>query len=306
MNTLISITGLTASDLFLNNSAAGRIEAVKAEALSLVFDTTTAKGREECISHAAKVGKTKTGIEKLGKALVDPIKAEAKVIDVERKFYKDELAALQAEVRKPVTLWEEEQSRVKAAIAQAFFELEQDGVSTSPVTGELLSEAMLSKKIQHLENVDLTEYGEDSEKAEQLAAAGLTRIKAALQQRKDADELAELRKAAAEKEAKDKQEANDKRIADEAIEKHEAAKKEAAEKLENHPVTKEIAAKGTPHVGLDLSASIKETAHSDHKRDVNRQLLADFAKAGNISEDDAKAIITEIVRGNIANIQITY
>jgi len=295
MNTLISITGLTASDLFLNNSAAGRIEAVKAEALSLVFDTTTAKGREECISHAAKVGKTKTGIEKLGKALVDPIKAEAKVIDVERKFYKDELAALQAEVRKPVTLWEEEQSRVKAAIAQAFFELEQDGVSTSPVTGELLSEAMLSKKIQHLENVDLTEYGEDSEKAEQLAAAGLTRIKAALQQRKDADELAELRKAAAEKEAKDKQEANDKRIADEAIEKHEAAKAEAAESKIT-PVT----------VVKNETVTPEAKSYSDHKRDVNRQLLADFAQAGNISEDDAKAIITEIVRGNIANIKITY
>ena len=280
---------------------------MKAEALSLVFDTTTAKGREECISHAAKVGKTKTGIEKLGKALVDPIKAEAKVIDVERKFYKDELAALQAEVRKPVTLWEEEQSRVKAAIAQAFFELEQDGVSTSPVTGELLSEAMLSKKIQHLENVDLTEYGEDSEKAEQLAAAGLTRIKAALQQRKDADELAELRKAAAEKEAKDKQEANDKRIADEAIEKHEAAKKEAAEKLENHPVTKEIAAKGTPHVGKnDNTAPVKDTEEYDHRMKINRDLLGKFVQFGGITEDQGKAILREIVRGNIANIQITY
>ena len=293
MNTLEKIGGLSASDLFLNNTAETTIEAVRTEALAMVFDTTTAKGRDECISWAAKVTKTKTGIEKLGKALVDPIKAEAKVIDKERKLYRDELEAIKAEVRKPVTLWEEEQAAAKAKVDQHFFELEQAGVSTSSVTGELLSEVQLSKKIAHLESINLEDFGDRSEDAEQMTAAGLTRIKAALQQRKDADELDELRKAKAKQEAADARAADEKRIADEAVAKHEAAKKEAAE------------SKVAPVVVAKNESVSKRDSEAIKKVQVNRQLLESFCLHGML-EADAKRLIGAIVNNKIPNIQITY
>lgn len=294
MNTLEKIGGLSASDLFLNNTAETTIEAVRTEALAMVFDTTTAKGREECISWAAKVTTTKTGIEKLGKALVDPIKAEAKVIDKERKLYRDELEAIKAEVRKPVTLWEEEQAAAKARIDQHFFELEQAGISTSPVTGELLSEAALNKKLQHLTLIELEVFGDRSEEAEILISAGSTRITAALKQRKDADELDELRKAKAEQEAADARAADEKRIADEAIAKHEAAKKEAAK------------SKITPATVVKNETVTREAkSYFDKKQNVNRQLLEAFCLHGMI-EDDAKRLIKAIVNNKIDNIQITY
>jgi len=308
MNTLEKIGGLTASDLFLNNTAETTIFAVRTEALAMVFDITTAKGREECISHAAKVTKTKTSIEKLGKALVDPIKAQSKVIDAERKLYRDQLEAIKAEVRKPVTLWEDEQAAAKAKVDQHFFELEQAGVSTSPVTGDIYPEVSLQKKITHIESINLDDFGDRSEEAEILAKAGTTRLTAALQQRKDADELAELRKAAAEKEAKDLQEANDKRIADEAIAKHEAAKaaekfEKAAEKLENHPVMKEIAVQRTPHIPEEW---VEPASEVEARRVINNKIADRFVECSGISRDQAIKIISKIAILKIENIQITY
>jgi hypothetical protein len=288
MNTLEKTASLGASDLFLNNSAEALVASIKSEALEMVFDVTTAKGREACISHAAKVTKTKTTIEKLGKALVDPIKAQSKEIDKERKYYRDELEAIKAEVRRPVTLWEEEQAAAKAKVEQHFFELEQAGVSTSAVTGELLSEVQLNKKIAHLEGIDLADFGDRSDDAEQMQSAGLTRIKAALQQRKDADELAELRKLKAEREEKERREAEEKRIAEEAIAKHEAAKKESA--------TVEVAKKPE-------SATTEVAKKPDAKRQAMNAAYASLRNLG-LSQDTAQMVVKAIQSGDIANVTL--
>lgn len=291
MNELENTQSLGATDLFLNNSAAGRIEAIRTEALELVFDITTAKGRDECISHAAKVTKTKTSIEKLGKALVDPIKAQSKEIDKERKLYRDELEAIKAEVRKPVTLWEDEQAAIKAKIDQHVFELEQAGVSTSPVTGELLSESALLKKIKHIEGINLSDFGDRSEAAELVARAGLTRIRAALQQRKDADELAELRKAKEVREAEEARVANEKRIADAAIAKHEAAK------IDNAP-------KATVE---DLKSELESPqTDADKRRSVNLKILNELTSRYGMPDAQARLLISAIVNNKIANISINY
>jgi colicin import membrane protein len=303
MNTLAKLTGLTASDLFLNEvTPEMRVEAVKAEALSLVFDTTTAKGREECISHAAKVGKTKTGIEKLGKALVDPIKAESKVIDVERKFYKDELGALQAEVRKPVTLWEEKQAAIKAAIDQHFFELEQAGISTSPATGELLSEVQLQKKLDHLNSVDLKLFGDQDEKAEIMAKAGWTRITAALKQSKDAQELLDLRLAETARKATEEKEADRLRI----IAEYEEKKVAEAES----PIVTEKKYDMPSHSPMSkILPEITEARKT--KLSVNQALVKAFCSAGGehhcgINEGQARVILTAIAKDQIPNISVNY
>lgn len=291
MNELATLTGLTASDLFLNKvTPEMRFEAVKVEALKDVFDVTTAKGRAECIAHAAKVGKDKTAIEKLGKALVDPMKAETKVIDVERKFYKDNFGELQAEIRLPVTLLEEEEARAKAAIDQHFFELEQAGVTTSPVTGELHSEVKLQNNLKHINGLDPSVFGDRYSDAELLISAGKTRIAAALKQREEADELDALRKEAAERKAKEESEANEKRI----IEEHEA--KKAAE-------VKEAPEKRT---ASEVRAIVETLKAPKTKLAINQALVVAFREVAGIEAGQAKVILTAIAKSQIPNISINY
>jgi hypothetical protein len=87
------------------------IEQIREKVAGTVYDMTTAKGRDECRSDAAKVARSKTAIEKLGKALSAEYKEIPKKIDAERRRAFDALEALQAQVRQPLTEWEQAEER---------------------------------------------------------------------------------------------------------------------------------------------------------------------------------------------------
>jgi len=89
------------------------------KARSIVPDVTTAKGRAEIASIAAKVSSSKAAIEKAGKELADKQKEIPKLIDASRKRSRDFLDALRDEVRQPLTEWEAEQARIKAEKEEA-------------------------------------------------------------------------------------------------------------------------------------------------------------------------------------------
>jgi len=69
---------------------------------------------------AARISSLKTTIEKKGKALVDPIKAQAKEIDALRKMNKDRCDALRQEFLAPRVAYDEELAAHKKAVADAF------------------------------------------------------------------------------------------------------------------------------------------------------------------------------------------
>ena len=71
------------------------IQQVRDKVAGTVYDITTAKGRAECASDSFKVAKSKTAIEKLGKALSAEHKEIPKKIDAERRRAFDEMEALQ-------------------------------------------------------------------------------------------------------------------------------------------------------------------------------------------------------------------
>ncbi len=86
---------------------------VKAKADAFVADVSTKKGRDECIAMAAKVTKTKTLIEASSKELTEEARTFTNSINAARKPMIERLAALAADVRRPVTEWEEaEKARV--------------------------------------------------------------------------------------------------------------------------------------------------------------------------------------------------
>lgn len=288
MNTEIqNISELTADQLFQNNTSEGILASIKKEALAIVPDITTAKGREAVISQAAMVGKTKVAIEKVGKALADPMTKAVKVINVERKFYKDGFDALRDEVRSPVTEWEREQDAIKQAIQQRIYELEQAGQTTSPNTGDLLPLESLERKLRFLEMEEVTvdKYGDDFNESEVLRAAGINRVTGAITQRKDADELDQLRK---DKEARDvaaKAEADKERIAAEAVEKfksEEAAKADAPAQAPK----------------VETRAKIEANDDKSAERAAKNKAFVSLRKLG-ISSEESTKIVQAIAAGKI-------
>ncbi|MGB3705243.1 MAG: hypothetical protein WA983_08005 [Castellaniella sp.] len=200
------------------------IEEIRNKVSGVVYDMTTAKGRAECASDAFKVAKSKTAIEKLGKALSAEYKEIPKKIDAERRRAFDALEALQAQVRQPLTEWEEaEEARVqrhRGALA---------GIETLLTNCGETSEA-LRNALKFAEMVEIgPEWEEFETEAHRAKARAIETLTAALAAREKYEaEQAELARLRAEAEARRIQDEKD-RIAREAA---EAATKAAEAKAQ--------------------------------------------------------------------------
>jgi len=303
---LETAAGLTATDLFLNGSAQDRIDAIRTEALAEVFDVTTDAGRKACISQAAKVTKTKTAVDKVGKALVEPLKADAKKVDADRKLYRDGLDAIKTEVRRPVTEWEEAEAAKAAKIAQAFSDLETNSEAHN-FTGELFSMAVLEAKLERLETLEVADFGDEAAKAQELIFAGKTKIRAAIQQRKDADELAELRRAKEAQDAADEKARRDKEIADKAIADHEAAK--ADESMLRTPENEAYvspADRAEANKAPSKMPWLDESPKQNTALAINAAFIDDLVEFGGVDAGQARLILEAIKDGRIRNVSINY
>jgi len=116
MNDLIPITNPNPQALFAPGGLGAIVSQIEADARALVADATTAKGRDAIASNAARVARSKTYLDGLGKEYVTLLKELPKQVDAERKVMRDRLDALKEEVRKPLTDWEEARDRRIAAL----------------------------------------------------------------------------------------------------------------------------------------------------------------------------------------------
>lgn len=90
-------------DLFKKGGSEEIIKQIKEKVMSEVFDVSTEKGRDVIRSTVRKIGSSKTAIDAMGKELKSEWKAKCDAIDLERRKIWDELEALQATVRQPLT-----------------------------------------------------------------------------------------------------------------------------------------------------------------------------------------------------------
>lgn len=201
------------------------IEQIRAKVAGTVYDMSTAKGRDECRSDAAKVARSKTAIEKLGKALSAEYKEIPKKIDAERKRAFDELEALQKQVRQPLTEWEDAEA-ARVARHEAFIEMLKNAGSV----GEFSTSYTIRQSIAGLEAAAIDASLEEFEaEAHRVKAFILAQLRESLEaQEKREAEQAELTRLRAEAEARAKQDEQD-RIAKEAA---EAATKAAEAKAQ--------------------------------------------------------------------------
>ncbi|MEQ6694855.1 hypothetical protein V4W74_01895 [Pseudomonas aeruginosa] len=201
------------------------LQIIKAEIDSFVPDVSTRKGREAIASIAYKVARSKTALDNAGKELVAELKEVPKKIDAERKRMRDLLDAWQADVRRPLTEWEQREEMRKAK--------HQAGIDQINLRLECrdLDSTELKANIEWLEGLLI---GEDWEEFETEAARTKDKALAALREalvarEKYEAEQAELERLRAEAAAREQKE-REERIAREAAEqarRQEEAKAQA-------------------------------------------------------------------------------
>lgn len=218
--------------LFAPNGLSGLIDRIEAEARSVAPDVSTKKGRDTIRTTAAKVAKTKTYLDGLGKDLTADLKRQTAAVDAERKAMRDRLDALKDEVRRPLTEWEQaEEDRIAGHRAMISEIMAACGYSAESASAEL--SASLSK-IEAIEiGPHLQEFEAEAARAKDTATSHLrAAIKAAKTREAEAVELARLRAEAIAREQKEREERIARESAERAKAEAERIAREAAEEVE--------------------------------------------------------------------------
>lgn len=220
------------------------IAQMRKQLLSVDRDISTEEGRKTIASLAYKVARSKTALDKMGETLKAEYMAKVKPIDAERRRLWDEMEKLQAEIRKPLTDWENADEERKLAHETAISTLSALAVFYAEGADEPVARHWTSITPDEVQaRLDAIPAAYDRQWEEFAARALQTRdrVLASLTEqlaavKKYTAEQAELNRLR-EEQAKRDQEERDRKIAEEAAEKarkeaEEKAAKEAAEKAE--------------------------------------------------------------------------
>ena len=325
------------------NGTKSLYEQIANNARSIVFNMNDKKERDALKSYAYNLARTKTTVDNYGKELVSGIKAQAAVIDADRKFWRDNMDLLQEEIRKPLTDFENaEKARIKRL---------EDEVAVIKMPANLCGEwdaASIKDAIQTLENKVIDSSFEEFEQEAKLAKfETLEKLRTALAAREKYEaeqaELERLRKEQLEREQRERDERIAKEAADkarieaeakalaeqrrverekqEAQEKAEREKREAAEREARLIAEKEEAELRAQQAAVmerqriereqaakeeaERKAEEARLANVEHMRSINQEILNKLCAIG-LDEGQAKAVITAIARNQIPHVSIKY
>lgn len=220
---LVVVSALVPADVFAPGGVEAIIKSVVDKVRAIETDISTPTGRRAVAALAYKVARSKTALDDMGKTLVASLKAQTSAIDAERRTIREHLDALQHEVRKPLTDWEDtEKRRVEE------HELALDGILEHPQWGITETSADIRKRLNYLENYPAREWQEFSARAAKSLASEIERARALLAaaEKREAEhaEAERLLHEQAEREQRDR----DERIAREAAERARAETEEKA------------------------------------------------------------------------------
>lgn len=315
----------------------GLYNVVGTKARALVADVTTKEGVSQIKSTARQIASIKKRVDDLGKDVVAELKDLPKQIDANRKKWREDMEALQEEIRKPVTEIEERQEKIET-------------IKGIHVNLSMADSVTINAEIERLKAMEIKadEWKESTEEAIRTVEAevnALATMKAAAEKREEeARELEELRKQKEEaeriiREQKIKEEAE--RRAKEEAEARAAAEKarierekedaerraaEAERKLEEEKARKAYAAPQAtaPSTAVTPAAPAQKTSRwTDEQKMVNNAVLDAFAAiieknlpqyiAGHsdpgyalAARETAKKLVGAIIKGEINNIKVEY
>lgn len=264
---------------------------IEAEVEAFVPDMTTAKGRDECRSLAAKVTRTKTAINDARLKLTEEARAKIKAINEEGATITERLKSLSDRARAPLTAWEtaEEarQAECKAALdrirgaASVPLGTTSDGIKAR--IAEIEAEPMGEGKWQAM--LTLATEARDTTLAALRAAlehvvaseereAELARLREA-----EAARLAEeAKREALEREERENRE-REEREAEEERQRQEREEQERADAAERERVAAETAAREAEERAREEERQRAEAERLEQERKHEAALLAERQRA---------------------------
>lgn len=317
---MIELPKQNALQVFVENGGIDPyLDKIRKEALSLVPDISTKKGRAEIASMAAKVARSKTYLDEAGKNLCDQerakIDATLSAVLQSRKMLRAALDDLRDEVRKPLTDWENAESERKGKI-----EARIEAMQRLPDVGS--DAAVIGKHLKRLEATEIDEsFGEYTAEAAIARTHAIrdcqARLDAQVKIENDLKELEQLRIKQAEQAQKDREaqiaehaaylatqkaqaEANAKiaeanRIADEALLRENLSKQQAIDKENAEKARKEKAE-------AEENARI---ADAEYRQRVIEETIQSFIDYG-FDEGHSEQLAIDIAEGNIKNVFIKF
>lgn len=342
MTTEVAIIELPEAKELFDGSTIDRIlENIEATARSYALDVTTESGRKEIASVAYKIAKSKVAIDEQGKELVAGIKRDAAKIDAERKKARDFLDALKAEIRQPLTDFENaEKERVAnlerrvEAIRSAILEIPEGSAAIAEVIARIESvdpatfeEFATMAKAEQVRSLDRLNLAYEKAKKAEAEAAELERLRKEAEERERAEREERLKaeaaenarkeaeaKAAAEKKAAEEKaeaerlEIERKHQAELARQKAEAEAKERAIREEQEAAERkrkeEEAAKAAAEKAA-AEAEAKRISDEKHRGRIHSEIIGALKSVG-IETGAAQAALAAIATGKIPHVQISY
>jgi len=248
---------------------------VKENNRSVVFDYETSKGEKEARSHVATLRKSKTAVNDLHKEAKEHALQICKDLDAGKRYLIGEIDAMVDQHMKPLDAKAAriaKAQREKEIEAQRIAMAEQNRINAEREKLQKEQEAFKAQQ-DEAERKRQANIRADNEAAERVATEKAARIRAE-QDAQDAKQQAIDANARAEAaEAKIKQQ--------EAI--------QAVKPAEPKP---------------DIKTEVASRS-DEYKRHINNAILATLM-ATDISETQAKQIITMIVKGQVPNVSINY
>jgi len=273
-------------------------ERMKAETDKVDADVLTPKGRDEIRSMAYRVTRSKTAIDAAAKQLTEEWRTKTAAVNEQRKVIVGRLDTLAAEVRKPLTEWEEaEKARVDGcrAIIDGF-------KAKSVVTLEDTADTVRARGSEvYKTELDPDVFAEMLDEAQNAKDEAVRILQAALARlTKEEADRAELERLRAENEAREAKETAD-REAREAAEKlaeeqrQEQQRKADAEQAEAERIANaereaadkaRIAAEELAQRKLDEERSAREAAEAraakiQHQREWSQKIIQYCADVAN-------------------------
>ena len=279
---------------------------VEIKARALVADVTTKEGFSQIKSTARQIASIKKRVDDIGKDVVAELKDLPKQIDANRKKWREEMEALQDEIRKPVTEIENRQKEIeeirathgklalsgseeiKAAI-ETIDKIELTGdrwkesieEATAAVTAEKGAlEVMLNAAIRkEAEARELEELRKKQEEAERIIREQKIREEAERKAREEAEARAAAEKSRLEREKAEaeRKAAEAEKAAREALEREAEARRNQATASVDFPVFQGAAS--PVNNGAQTTAPVKRPSRwTDEQKKVNSAILARFAE----------------------------
>jgi hypothetical protein len=296
MKELIKIESVTAVDVFNNAGLDPLLEQIKDEVRSFVPDLSTVTGRKAIASLAAKVAKSKTYLDGLGKDLVADQKAAIKTVDAERKRMRDDLDLLKIEARKPLTDWEDAEKTRVEVLNKRLADIEAMSAEVNPETFEEYGSEGLRSILAIVESIAIDdswqEFKLNAERAKEQVIGSLSLSIAT--RKKAEDDQAELDRLRREQKEREQRE-HEERIANEAAQK---AEREAAEKAKQERLRVEQEQQETQRKADQERKSIEderkdEQCKAEEDRQAARQKLDEEKLAREESDQRAAKAIED-------------